>query len=128
MNDKIPVSAFSTSEDQLRVLAENFKTLYANNLTLSISQWDVTINFGEILGKDENGKTVIAQHARVNMSKELAKVFRELLDAHISNYEEQFGEIRIPDMKLLDKDKLNARLRGGASKIEKKTKSRRPKS
>lgn len=107
----VPDNSFSSGEDQHRVPAPDFLSTYANNVTMSISQWDVNVIFGEIAGRSEDGKAIVLQKVRINMSKELAKVFKILLETHLNVYEGQFGEINIPDITKFDSEKNNAILK-----------------
>lgn len=107
---QFPESSFASADDQHRRIAPDFSSIYANNVVMSISQWDVAVVFGEIAGQAPDGKSVVIQRLKVNMSKELAKVFKYLLEAHLTAYEKQFGEIQIPNMKLLLAEEVNKTL------------------
>lgn len=91
----LPKSAFARGDDQIRVRTERFRQIYANNLQVGFSSWDLAITFGEIMGEKE-GKAVIEETTRILMTREIAKALSRILSAHIAAYEQQFGEIKIP--------------------------------
>ena len=90
-------AGFAKTADQLRVRGNRFVQFYANNISVSFSTWDLSLSFGEIVGT-KDGKPVIEEIARINVTRELAKVASRLLAANIEGYEKQFGEIRIPEL------------------------------
>lgn len=91
----IPQGAFAKATDQIRIRTDRFRQIYANNMAVNFSSWDLGITFGEIAGERE-GKTLIEETVRVLMTKEIAKVLGIILKNHIDAYEKQFGEIRLP--------------------------------
>jgi hypothetical protein len=95
--EAIPESALALRKEQVRVKTERFQSVYTNNLAISFSTFDANIIFGEIIGEQE-GKAVIEEVIKVNMSRELAKALTILLVKHIKGWESQFGEITIPDL------------------------------
>lgn len=88
-------SAFAQAKDQERQRAEDFFTIYANNVAIGISSWDMSIVFGEIIGQRDDGKPVIEEIGKVIMSREFAKVVSQVLALNIAAYEKQFGEIEV---------------------------------
>jgi len=100
----LPAEVFAKSTDQIRVRhPERFRQIYANNMQLSLSTWDLALTFGEIAGEQE-GKSVIEETTRVVMTREIAKVLANLLNTHIAAFEKQYGEIKIPFSKPDDTD------------------------
>lgn len=91
----LPETVFARSTDQIRVRTERFKQVYANNMQMGFSTWDLGITFGEIMG-EQDGKTVIEETVRVLMTREIAKVLSVILTNHIVLFEAQFGEIKVP--------------------------------
>ena len=91
----LPSGLFTNSATQQRVQAEEFGSLYANNVSIGFSTWDMWITFGEIVG-EQNGEPVIEEHTRITMSRELGKVMAILLGSNLRAYESKFGEIRVP--------------------------------
>lgn len=81
------------SKDQHNALSENFVKIYANNVGIGASNWDVSITFGEILGLADDGQPVVEQKVKVNMTREFMKALSNLLVQNVKAYEEQFGEI-----------------------------------
>jgi hypothetical protein len=75
---------------------EGVPTFYANNANFKTSLWDLTIDFGVIVGQSSTGGPKIQDVATVIMSPQHAKIFVEVLARNIQGYEEQFGEIPRP--------------------------------
>ncbi len=94
-NLDVPKSALAKAEDQMRLRKEDFIQVYANNMSIAFSSWDLGIIFGQILGEQE-GKPVIEEKVKVIMTREMAKIMLKILSAHVTAFEEQFGAIRIP--------------------------------
>jgi hypothetical protein len=92
-----PEPILASSKDQLRMRTERFRTAYTNNVALTFSTFDVSFLFGEIIG-EKDGEPVIEEFLKINMSRELAKAITILLRRHLSAWEKQFGEIRIPNL------------------------------
>lgn len=94
----IPKKLVAKSTDQKRVLSDDFISMYANNVSVSISIWDLSLTFGVIIG-EEDGKPVIEETIKIFMTREMAKVMNRLLTHHIAEYEKKYGTINIPEMK-----------------------------
>lgn len=94
---EVPQGALGKAAEQQRVRTESFQNIYANNMALSFSSWDVSIIFGEIIG-EKDGKPIIEEVVKVTMTREMTKVLATLLLANLKGYEQQFGEIKIPSM------------------------------
>jgi len=79
-----------------RIRAENFVRIYANNIQVSLSQWDMKLTFGEVL-ESRDGKSVpqIEDRAVVVMSLHHAKAVIEILVRNFMAFEEKFGEIKL---------------------------------
>lgn len=90
---EVPVSALGNRKDQKRSRAQDFVTKYANNVSVSVSNWDMKVIFGRILEENE-----IEEEVEVFMSKEMAKALTLIMTVHLKAYEATFGEIKIPDM------------------------------
>ena len=71
-------------------------TVYANNLALGMTAFDISIIFGEALGV-KDGRTVIQQRVKVMMSPLLAKLLARSVTESVAQYEGQFGEIKEPE-------------------------------
>ena len=87
--------------DQLRLQAETFRRIYANNFGIGISNWDASFVFGEIVGEKE-GEPVIEEKVKVIVPLPLLKAMTQLLSANLASYENQFGEIQIPKLRDLN--------------------------
>ena len=97
LKDGLPKSAFAKSSDQVRVRTDRYRQLYANNLSVSLTTWDVALTFGEIIGEQE-GKPIIEETTKILITREMTKVLATLLNTHIRLYEERFGEIKLPNV------------------------------
>ena len=69
-------------------------SIYVNNATVSVTNWDFTFAFGELLGTDDQKKPLTRLLASVRMSPQHAKALSSILSENISKYEDNFGEIR----------------------------------
>jgi Protein of unknown function (DUF3467) len=76
--------------------ADDVPELYANNVSFSTSVWDFTLDFGMLLGIDDEGTLNIQDLARVIMSPQQAKAFSQVLAENVAQYEGQFGSIPVP--------------------------------
>jgi hypothetical protein len=77
------------------VKADDYRSIYANNVRFHVSLFDLKMNFGEA----EPEGNVIKQHVGIFMSLHHAKAFSAILAHNLEKYEEQFGEIKGPDPK-----------------------------
>jgi hypothetical protein len=66
--------------------------LYANNVQIGFSTWDMWMVFGEVMGR-EGDELLVEPRARVSMSLEHAKAFAEVLSMNIAKFEEEVGKI-----------------------------------
>jgi Protein of unknown function (DUF3467) len=85
----------SQAETDPIVLPSNV-TVYANNLGIGMTVFDIVVTFGEVVGV-RDGRAVIQQRVKIIMSPLLAKIFTRNLSESVSDYEKQFGEIRVPE-------------------------------
>jgi len=72
--------------------SEDYDSVYANNVTLEATFWDLKLSFGEV----DQGMATISQHTGVTIPWSMAKIFAFLLQAQIIGYELQNGQIKIP--------------------------------
>lgn len=78
------------------VVAQEFVNLYCNSATFSFTNWDMSMVLGELFGeREEDGKTLIVQKARVTMPLSHAKVFYKILGDNLRGFEKQFGKIQL---------------------------------
>lgn len=75
----------------------NFRKLYCNSVNLDMSPWEFRFTFGEML-KPQPGQArpMIENLIEITVSPQLAKVFLNLLSAHVSEYEKTIGQINLP--------------------------------
>lgn len=85
---KLPTFEFVEPEDGLVFV-------YANQVQLTGSLWDLRMVFGESLGFDGT-KVTIEQRASITLAWPQVKVLCQLLAANIKQYESRNGEIKIP--------------------------------
>jgi hypothetical protein len=81
--------------DQKSEKGDNFTKIYANNAVMSLSLWDMSLTFGEIIDSTPEGEPIVEQKVKVNMSKEFTKALSNVLSANIAEYERNYGEIKL---------------------------------
>jgi hypothetical protein len=91
----LPSILFAHGDDQVRIRTERYRQLYANNMQLGFSTWDLGITFGEIVG-EKDGKPVVEETVKILMTREIGKILATLLQTHFALFEAQFGEIKLP--------------------------------
>jgi hypothetical protein len=87
-------SKVSTGDMTVR-RSPDFRTIYSNNSGFGINPFDFSFTLNEVT-QDEKGEPFIEQKIRVIMPPLHAKLFALLLRQNLKNYENQFGEIKIP--------------------------------
>jgi Protein of unknown function (DUF3467) len=98
---------FAKQAEQKRIRTERYTRIYANNLAVVFSIWDMSITFGEII--DGHGEVpIIEEVVHITLSQEFAKLASQLLSANIAQYEQQFGEIEIRAPKAKTPDPADA--------------------
>jgi Protein of unknown function (DUF3467) len=96
---ELPEGMAVSITDQIRIRTPNFVRTYANSVAVGFSQWDMYLLFGDILGKQEEAgeqKTAIEETVQINLTREVAKALAGILLEKITQYESQFGEIKLP--------------------------------
>src|SRR5262245_46457594 len=96
--EEMNAKGLGLSVTQHNIPSPEFKKLYVNNVLLSASNWDMSLTFGEIIGIDEKGLSVVEQKVKLNLSKEFMKALSNLLSANLEKYEKAFGEIQFIDI------------------------------
>lgn len=76
---------------------DGLPSVYANNVAIGNSPFDIRIVFGEI-GDSTPTKITIHQKVQVTMSWLQAKILLEFLGRHVRGYEEKNGSISLPSM------------------------------
>lgn len=92
---QLAASAFTSIHDQVRVKSDDFERQYANSIAVQFSPWDMSLIFGQIIGS-EDGKPIIQETIQITLTREMAKALGGLLAIHLTNYENQMGEIKLP--------------------------------
>ena len=77
---------------------EGHVSVYANSVQIAMSNWDMRFEFGEMETTAGEGIT-IQPKVTVTMSPQHAKAFAAILCRNITQYETNFGEIRIEPIK-----------------------------
>ena len=77
---------------------EELNTVYSNYANISVSNRDVTVDFGLRQPQIEQGKGIIV-NSRVIMSLQEAKAFGDTLLTLIAKYEKDYGEIQLAPKK-----------------------------
>lgn len=75
------------------VKADSYRTIYANYSKVGISQWDISIIFGQTLDS-ENDETAIEELVCVRFSPQYFKAMASSLTAALSQWESLFGELQ----------------------------------
>jgi hypothetical protein len=75
--------------------ADDYRSIYANNIQFGISFQDMSLIFGEIMGL-QDGRVTVEHRVRVTMSPQQSKLLSILLNSNVLAYEQKFGEIKIP--------------------------------
>ena len=91
----------AASKNEKFVRNPDFKTVYSNNVQMSVSLWDMSLVFGEI-GEIKDGEIEILQSVKISLSREMAKAVLMMLARNIGFFESQFGEIKIPDSDMFE--------------------------
>ena len=73
-----------------------YRSIYVNNTSFQSNAFDFAMIFGEIQEADEK-KVTVSQEVKVIMSPLHAKVFSGVMLQNLKNYEDRFGEIKVPD-------------------------------
>lgn len=72
--------------------SKDLKTVYSNGVIIANTPTEFVVDFAQILPRSTKGKI----ESRVILSPTHAKLFLRAMAQNISNYERQYGEIRIP--------------------------------
>lgn len=107
--DDVPEGVTGSSKQQHRFRTERFQQIYANNMAVGFSAWDMYITFGEIMG-EKDGAPVIEETVKIIMPHGLGKVFAKLLAGNIKAFEDEVGEIPVLDIQRFRESK-EARLK-----------------
>ncbi len=91
-------------QDSKRFKAKHNSPFNADSATIMHGKGSFVVDFKQTtprLDKIDDSKqhTVITEHNAVVLRPRMAKILLRLLEENISNYEEKFGEIDIPERK-----------------------------
>ena len=78
-------------------LPKDVKGVYANAALISHSPAEIVLDFAQVLPRTPKGAVM----SRIIMSPMHAKMLQAALAQNLTNYERQFGEIRLPQQKTL---------------------------
>ena len=73
----------------------DFKSIYSNNVNMTVTPFDFVFKFGENQGMKDN-ILIVDLHSTVTMSPQHAKVFSQLLAENVAKWEQTFGPIVTP--------------------------------
>jgi hypothetical protein len=73
----------------------DFKVIYANNVNIGMSPWDIQMTFGKIT----SGNTIEHQ-ITVVISPQWAKALAGVYQRVVADYESQFGKVALPEQLL----------------------------
>lgn len=90
------------SRESKQFKADHGEPFNADSATIIHGEGSVVIDFKHTTPRvdqvdDEVQHTVITQHEPIVLDPQMAKVLLNLLQENLSNYEDKFGEIEIPD-------------------------------
>ncbi len=90
---KEPLPGYKKSEVVVR-WADDHMSVYVNSAKITAGLYDFTVDFGLVEPAREDNITRIKNFLAVRMSPQHAKVFRDLLSAHVERFEASFGPIQ----------------------------------
>ena len=93
----LPEPVVAVKRDSVK--SPNFISIYANDVQVQVTPWDIRLILGELTAPPtpDAPVAVITQLADLRMSLQLAKRLTSILIEQLKAYEQQFGEIpRLP--------------------------------
>ena len=88
----------SVSAESKLKKSENYSRIYSNGVQLSMSPWDIRMDFGQML-EGELNKVALVTDVTILMSPSHAAAFCKALLSTIGKYENAFGPINDPTVK-----------------------------
>lgn len=80
------------------VRSEKFTSVYANFARINFTAFEVSMLFGHGgVNPEQHDKVVVEMSARVTLSIIEAKLLLQMLTTTISNFEDKYGTVAIPD-------------------------------
>ena len=74
--------------------AEDFASLYANNVCYELSAWDLKLIFGQL--DQAQAPNLVTQHTAIALSWMQVKLMIYYLQVHLAAYEAQYGGVTLP--------------------------------
>jgi hypothetical protein len=74
---------------------DNVRSVYANNVGLTVTPWDLRLLFSEIV-VNEQGKPSVQLRANVVLTPAHAKALSDALVRNVKEFEKLYGEITVP--------------------------------
>jgi hypothetical protein len=84
-----------TVDNIINERSPDYRSIYANNAAFTMSAFDFSAIFGEILGIADD-KIHVEQKIKVTMSPQHAKLFAQVLMQNVETFEKTFGTIPLP--------------------------------
>lgn len=78
---------------KINIPKEHSEGIYSNVAFMNFNQSEFVVDYGRILP----GVPEATVYSRIILSPQHAKRFMQLLDRNLKKYEEQFGEIKLPE-------------------------------
>jgi Protein of unknown function (DUF3467) len=91
---KVPEEYDINKLDMVR--SPTFASIYSNNARLGITPWDISMSFSVVEENEAYKVPVLVTQGIVRMSPQHFKAFAAAVAAALTQYEEKFGEIRLP--------------------------------
>ncbi len=93
-----------TDKKKINVMLDHGDVFFTDGLTTSFNPNKFILDFKQGVPRtdpspDGDQRTIVIKHNVIIMDVQLAKLFSEYLVKNIQNYEEQFGEIKLPKQK-----------------------------
>lgn len=99
MNSTAPDSGKEDEPQRPRTIrSQDFKKLYTNSVNIERTLFDFRLVFGEI--SRDSGEVINEERISIAMSPQHAKVLARILVQNVHDYEQQIGEIKLPNQTL----------------------------
>jgi hypothetical protein len=76
---------------------DSVPSVYCNNASIGIAPWDIRILFAEIITTGSAGDSAVLLRANIAMNPAHAKALAGALASAVTAYEDQFGQINMPN-------------------------------
>jgi hypothetical protein len=99
LEDKMVLGTLSDRQAAQRITdatqSPEHQTIYVNNVALQVSPWDFKFDMGKLLEATKE-KLSYEVAVTVYMSPQHAKLFAQMVARNVEKYEQQMGEIVLP--------------------------------